>query len=65
MYQLALQAQCRAGIRGDGLWLALLVPDVLAAVALPLSALGAARLPTGIFPVTGQDSLICQLAPRR
>jgi hypothetical protein len=47
-----------APIRGGGLWLALLVPGVLAAAALPLSALSAARLPTGIFVVASQESLM-------
>lgn len=47
-----------AAVRGDGLWLALLVPGALAAVALPLSALSAPRLPTGIFVGTSQESLM-------
>jgi hypothetical protein len=47
----------QAAVRG-GLWLALLVPGVLAAAALPLSALAAARLPTGIFVETSQESLM-------
>ncbi|MGH3398551.1 MAG: hypothetical protein ACRDPO_28080, partial [Streptosporangiaceae bacterium] len=47
-----------AAVRGGGLWLALLVPGVLAAAALPLSALAAPRLPTGIFLETSQESLM-------
>jgi hypothetical protein len=48
----------QAAVRGGGLWLALLVPGVLAAAALPLSALAAARLPAGIFLETSPESLM-------
>lgn len=54
----AAGAAGQAAVRGGGLWLALLVPGVLAAAALPLSALAAARLPTGLFVVTSQESLM-------
>jgi len=45
-------------VRGDGLWLALLVPGALAATALPLSAVGARQLPTEAILVTTRESLM-------